>query len=181
MTEPMSGGRRRIDRVLSEEFLAGIQAADLDEVRDLRREAEQEEADLSYIRRLVQGRADIVQAEIDRRSGKGGGSLIERLSEILADDMRSTRGSGRHITVEPSRIAENRRSVERIVSDAIMSDVVSRSDEELTESLGLLREHEQQVSRLRRRVQEVVDACSSEISRRYSEGTALPGQALRVD
>lgn len=181
MTEPMAGGRRRIDRVLSEDFLAGIQTADLDTVRDLRREAEQEEADLSYIRRLVQGRADIVQAEIDRRSGKGGGSLIERLSEILADDMRSTRGSGRHITVEPSRIADNRRSVERIVSDAIMSDVVSRSDDELAESLTLLREHEQRVSRLRRRVQEVVDACSSEISRRYSDGKALPEQALKVD
>jgi hypothetical protein len=181
MTEPMAGGRRRIDRVLSEDFLAGIQSADLDAVRDLRREAEQEEADLSYIRRLVQGRSDIVQAEIDRRSGKGGGTLIERLSEILADDMRATRGSGRHITVEPSRVAESRRSVERIVSDAVMSDVVSRSDEELAESLELLRAHEQKVSRLRRRVQDVVDVCSAEISRRYSDGEALPNQALRVD
>jgi hypothetical protein len=36
----------------------------LAELRALRRDAQQEEADLSYLRRLLQGRIDILQAEL---------------------------------------------------------------------------------------------------------------------
>ena len=68
MTEPMQGGRRRIDLVLAEDFLVGIDSVDLDDVRGRRREAEQEDADLSYIRRMLQGRMDILRAELSRRS-----------------------------------------------------------------------------------------------------------------
>ncbi len=60
---PMEGGRRRIDRVLAEGFVDGLAILSLDEVRGRRRDAEQEEADLSYLRRLLQGRLDLVRAE----------------------------------------------------------------------------------------------------------------------
>src|SRR5690242_19599644 len=41
------------------------------ELRALRRETQQKEADLSYLRRLLQGRIDILQAELARRSAPG--------------------------------------------------------------------------------------------------------------
>ncbi|MFD8419061.1 AmfC protein [Streptomyces sp. NPDC059466] len=41
----------------------------LPELRTLRRDAQRDEADLSYVRRLLQGRIDILRAELARRGG----------------------------------------------------------------------------------------------------------------
>ncbi|MGH3743280.1 MAG: hypothetical protein ACRDTP_00285, partial [Mycobacteriales bacterium] len=64
----VAGGNRRIDRVLDEAFLDGLGGRSLAEVRQLRDEADQEETDLSYLRRLLQARLDLVNAEIARRA-----------------------------------------------------------------------------------------------------------------
>ena len=63
-TTPHPQGRRRIDRVLADDFATDLSSLDLDEVRARRREAEQEKADLSYVRRMLQGRMDILRAEL---------------------------------------------------------------------------------------------------------------------
>lgn len=180
MTEPIPGGRRRIDRVLDEHFLDGLEQRPITEVRELRAEAEQEEADLSYVRRLLQGRIDIVRAEIARREGGESQRVIDHLAEILADDVLPARGQGRFTTVQPSRVDEHRRRVEAIAADTGLSDVENRSEEELAASLDLLRGEERSVSDLRRAVQRVADACAREIARRYAAGEArvedvLPG------
>jgi hypothetical protein len=164
----MAGGRRRIDRVLDADFLADLDTADLDSLRELRGEAEQEEVDLSYVRRLLQGRIDIVEAERHRRVTGGSESIIDQLNEILADDGRSDAGAGRHLTAEPSRVDDHRRVVERIVSDVRISDAASLDDEQLDGVVRVLRSHEQRVSDLRRSVQTVVDTLSSEIGRRMA-------------
>ena len=171
---PRAGGRRRIDRVLADDFLAQITTIGLDDVRALRHEAEQEEADLSYIRRLLQGRMDIIRAELRRRHGDSGeGSLIDQLAGILSDGATGApHGLGRHVTVEPSRVADHRRAVEQLVSDAGISDVVHRSDVELADSLARLEDYERAVSSNRRKVQEVMDGCTAEIARRYQSGEA---------
>ena len=118
--EPREGGRRRIDRVLAGDFLSGLTELPLDALRARRREAEQEEADLSYLRRLLQGRMDIVSAELRRRQGGSTeGSLVDQLAGILAEGtVGAPHGLGRHVTVEPSRVDEHRRAVEQLVSDA---------------------------------------------------------------
>ncbi|HYN74694.1 MAG TPA: aerial mycelium formation protein [Candidatus Limnocylindria bacterium] len=172
MTQPMANGRRRIDRVLAEDFLDGLGERSLDEVRALRHDAEQEEADLSYVRRLLQGRMDLVRAEQTRRGEEGSAPLIDLLAQVLADGPRSDHGSGRFLTVEPSRVDDHRRKVEQIVSDVGISDVAARSDAELQTSLDALAEHERMVSELRRRVQTVMDALTAEITRRYRDGEA---------
>ena len=81
-------GHRRIDRVLSEGYLEGLSSLPLPEVRELRDQAEQEEADLSYLRRMLQGRVDIINAELARRRGDAsdGASIIDQLPRILADE-----------------------------------------------------------------------------------------------
>ena len=169
---PPNGGTRRIDRVLAEDYLSGLSSAPLEDVRALRTEAEQEEVDLSYIRRLIQGRLDVVRAELNRREG-GGGGLVENLAEILADEPRSpARGLGRHSAVEPSRVDSHRRYVEKLVADVDMSDVAARTPDQLAHALRVLSEEEQELSGKRRDVQAVMDACSAEITRRYRDGEA---------
>jgi hypothetical protein len=172
MTLPMPNGRRRVDRVLAEDYLDGLSDRTLDGVRALRHDAEQEEADLSYVRRLLQGRMDLVRAEQARRAASGGAPLIDLLAEVLADGPRTDRGSGRFHSVEPSRVDEHRRKVEQIVADVGISDVAARTDAELQQSLDSLTEHERSVSELRRRVQSVMDELTAEIGRRYRDGEA---------
>ena len=170
---------RRLDRVLAEDYREGLSQLSLKEVRTRRGEAEQEEADVSYIRRMIQGRLDILRAELNRRDGALSGSLVEGLSTILADEPRTAaRGMGRHVTVEPSRIDSHRRYVEALVADVDLSDVSARSTDELANALRTLSEEERTVSAKRRALHGVLDACSAEITRRYREGEADVGALL---
>ena len=76
-------GERRLDRVLAAGVdLTGLSTAQL---RERRGEAIAEEADLSYLRRLLHGRIDIITAELRARAAGDESPLISRLIEILAD------------------------------------------------------------------------------------------------
>jgi hypothetical protein len=166
-------GSRRIDRVLADDYLDGLAERPLTDVRALRTEAEQEEVDLSYIRRMVQGRLDIVRAELNRREGGQEGSLVDNLAQVLADEPRAgARGLGRHVTVEPSRVDSHRRYVEALVADVDLSDTAARTSDELHHAMRVLSEEEQQLSAKRRQVQSVMDALQAEITRRYKDGEA---------
>ena len=174
-----SRGMRRIDRVLAQDYLDGLRDAALADVRELRSEAEQEEVDLSYLRRMVQGRLDVLRAEVTRRQGTTG-DLVAGLSKILADEPRGpARGLGRHSAKEPSRVDQHRRYVESLVADVDLSDVSARSDEDVTQALQVLGDEERVLSDKRREVQAVMDACSAEITRRYRDGEADVDALLR--
>ncbi len=165
-------GRRRIDQVLAEDFASGLGDLGIDELRVRRREAEQEEADLSYIRRMLQGRMDILRAELARRADGSGDTIVAHLSEVLADAGRSDHGLGRFLRVEPSRVDEHRRVVEQVIADVGVSDVENHSDDELRASLGRLEGFERGVSEDRQRVQHVMDALTKEVAARYKDGSA---------
>ncbi|MCL6538291.1 MAG: hypothetical protein K6T28_06885 [Acidothermus sp.] len=171
---PRPGGNRRLDRVLSPEYLDGLRELPIEEVRRLRKEAEQEEADLSYLRRLLQGRVDIIEAELARRQGELNESttILEELPRILADDDIAPRGLGRHLTVGPSRITEHRRFVERLIADSDLSALAGKTSDQLRETLARFVEQERAISEQRRAVQAVIDACAAELARRYRDGEA---------
>jgi hypothetical protein len=183
VSEPLARGRRRIDRVLAPGYLDGLEALPLEQVRALRQDAEQEEADLSYLRRLLQGRIDILRAELDRRSGSSAGPrVVDQLAEILADQPSLRPALGRHLSVEPSRVGEYRRSMERMIADVDLSDVTARSEAEIRSAMESLTGCEHSVSQKRRAVQRIADACRQEVARRYRTGEAqvadlLAGQA----
>jgi hypothetical protein len=168
------GRHRRIDRVLADDYLEGLATLPLEKLRELRHEAEQEEVDLSYLRRVLQGRLDILRAELARRSG-GGGDLVDSLAQILTDDNGGTpspRGLGRHATMEPSRADSHRRHVEQLIADVDLSNPEAHDDTSLQRVLETLEREEQDVSDKRRQVQSVMDACTAEITRRYRDGEA---------
>ncbi|MEU6330411.1 ABC transporter substrate-binding protein [Streptomyces sp. NPDC047049] len=143
----------------------------LPELRVVRRDSQQEEADLSYLRRLLQGRIDILRAEIARRSAQHS-PLLDRLPEILTDLPSRHRSSARHVTVGTPHSEENRRLAEEILGEVELSDLTARTDQELQEAMGRLIRYEQQVSRRRQSLQRTADDCSAEIARRYREGEA---------
>jgi RsiG-like len=181
--EVRPGGRRRIDRVLAPDYVAGLGQLELTEVRARRDDAAQEETDLSYLRRLLHGRIDIVKAEQKRRAEGGSSSVVERLVEILSDNAvgQAPAGSGRHQPLEPSRAEAHRRHVEALVSDADLSDVGSLPAERLGLALRTYVAEEASVSQRRREVQKVVDALNDEIGSRYRAGSASVDRLLAAE
>ncbi|MEU5809532.1 MULTISPECIES: RsiG family protein [unclassified Streptomyces] len=152
-------------------------ALGLPELRTLRREAQRDEADLSYIRRLLQGRIDILRAELARRSDPEAPvapepPVVDRLSEILADAPSSRSASARHVTLGTPHGEEYRLLAAEMLADVELSDLQARTDGELHDAMGRLVRYEQQVSRRRQQLQRTVDDCSAEITRRYREGEA---------
>ncbi|MFE0524405.1 aerial mycelium formation protein [Streptomyces sp. NPDC058954] len=144
----------------------------LPELRTLRRDAQRDEADLSYVRRLLQGRIDILRAELARRSPAGAASVVERLSEILTDAPARHRSSARHVTLGTPHSAEYRQLATDMLAEVELSDLAARTDLELNTAMGRLVRYEEQVSRRRQRLQRTTDDCSAEITRRYREGEA---------
>jgi hypothetical protein len=171
MTNP---GNRRIDHILSEGYLDDLAERPLEDVRAMRTDAEQEEADLSYLRRLLQGRMDILRAELARRVGDDSKTLVESLTAILTQEGPATgpRGLGRHVTLEPTESEEHRRHVESMLDDVDLSNPSQHDDAQLGRVLDTLEREEAEISDKRRAVQRVMDACTAEIGRRYREGSA---------
>lgn len=146
-------------------------ALGLPELRTLRRDAQRDEADLSYVRRLLQGRIDILRAELARRTDPEA-PVVDRLSEILADAPSSRSASARHVTLGTPHSEEYRLLAAEMLADVELSDLAARTDGELYDGMGKLVRYEQQVSRRRQQLQRTVDDCTAEITRRYREGEA---------
>ena len=179
--EVRPGGRRRIDRVLAPDYTEGVEQRPLVEVRELRDEAAQEETDLSYLRRLLHARIDIVRAEQERRSS-GGSAVVEQLATILSTNaVGPATGLGRYQTHEPSRADAHQRHVEALVSDVDLSDVSKLSDDRLAEALETFISEEASVSVRRREVQVVVDKLNAEIASRYQRGSASVDELLAAE
>jgi hypothetical protein len=179
VVEVRAGGRRRIDRVLAPDFSTRLGELELAEVRARRDDAAQEETDLSYLRRLLHARIDLVRAEQRRRRDGGTAPVVADLARILAvNAVGPATGSGRHQTLQPSRAEAHRRHVEALVADADLSDVGSLSDEQLEGALAAYCTEESSVSQRRREVQQVVDTCNAEIGSRYASGTASVDELL---
>ncbi len=177
--EVRPGGRRRIDRVLGAAFSTGLGTLGLAEVRARRDDAAQEETDLSYLRRLLHARIDLVRAEQRRRREGGTAPVVAELARILAvNAVGPATGSGRHQTLQPSRAEAHRRHVEALVADVDLSDVGSLSPERLEGALAAYRTEETSVSQRRREVQQVVDTFNAEIGSRYASGTASVDELL---
>ncbi|MGL5859541.1 MAG: aerial mycelium formation protein [Angustibacter sp.] len=190
-TQPHEGGRRPIDRVLAPGFTDDLASLSLVEVRDRRHQAEQEEVDLSYARRLLQGRLDLLRAEQAGRSGsprlraevpRSDEALARDLAVVLADDQpRQDHGLGRHLVTDPSRVGEHRRAAEQAVHDLQASDPSQLDADELTTAIARLADLEHAVSGNRHRVQMVMDQFTAEITRRYRDGEARVDDVLAAE
>jgi hypothetical protein len=171
-----NGGHRRIDRVQDPGFLEGIDGLTLPDLRARRDECLAEREYLSLLRRLVQGRAEILKAELESRGSDGDTSpLVGRLAEILAGDEPQTasRGEAVRVGVPEEEMLLARRRVERLVADAGISDPASLDDAQLTEAVELLAQEERTVSDTRRSVLQILDHLQDELKRRYREDPSL--------
>lgn len=173
-----------VERILATGYLADLEARPIEEIRAMRTESASVETGLSYLRRVVQGRLDIVAGELSRRRDGGDPGdlteLIERLPEILADRTRSpglgrlpqTLGQG---TPEPELEAK----LDQICGGGDLDRLPDIDDERLVALREELTAFEHEVSGRRRELFDVIDALQAELTRRYRTGEASVESLLR--
>jgi hypothetical protein len=165
---------RRIDRIRDPSYLDGIEGQSLEDVRARRDECMAEREYLSLLRRLVQGRAEILKAELASRGSDDDRPLVDRLSEILASDQPVTsRGEAMKVSLPEEEMLLARRRIERLVADAGISDPPELDDDRLKEAVDVLAGEEREVSTQRGDVHRVLDALQDELKRRYKEDPSL--------
>ena len=173
----------RIDELLSRDYVRDLDSLPMAEVR-ARRDTCQEAADeLSYLRRLVQGRLDIVLAHLEAREGGETtdlAHLVEQLPAILAEGTR-TGGMGRLPTSFSPADADGWIAAELdAVADAKrIGTLAELTEDEVRAIASGLADLERKVSDKRRRLFEVTDALQEEIVRRYKSGQANVDSLLR--
>lgn len=176
----MSKPRRRADRLLDANFLGDLEARPFPELRKMRDECEEFEAEVSYARRLLQGRLDILRHEIGRRQAGGEPGLedlISKLPSILADET-GPGGFGRHTRVRLPGAEKRRREIERLASEDTLAHLDVLTMEEISKIVDRLSGAEAKISGERRLILQVLDQIASEMVRRYREGLQDPSALL---
>jgi hypothetical protein len=151
-------------------------ALDLEQLRARRRELQAVDDAVSYVRRVAQGRADLVRAELARRTGAvASGDRTADLRDVLADRLLS--GSDR-----PPRPAtdfgEDPRALEldRLCAEHGFGRLPELEPDRLRLLADRLDEFERRISAERHDVFAELDTLSAELVRRYrQQGAGLAG------
>ncbi len=174
--------RRLVERIVEPEYLEGLEDRELRDLRLMRDECREGETEVSFERRLCQGRIDILSAELDRRYGRQEDDLVARLPQILAGD--ELQGDDKPLPERapdfsiPRNADIPRRRVEEIVGEQTLARMATVPSDEIKAIIESLARHERDLSERRHAIHEVMDRIQSEIVRRYTSGEADPATAL---
>lgn len=163
-------------------YLEGLEGWSLLDVRARREAATEIETGLSYLRRIVQGRLDIVLAE-QRHLATGhpadASDLVDELKYILSDNVHAP-GLGRLPTLmAPGEMdSDLERRLEEILPASRLGTLSDMDDSGLRVAAEALTEFERSVSARRRAVLDVLDRLQEEIVRRYRTGEATVDNLL---
>ena len=169
--------------MLEPQFIAEIEAISLDELRRRRGICDELDAELSYYRRLLHGRMDLLSFEMRRRRGEETRSLIEALPDILSDPNGAEGPSHflvpKNLPVDPPDFpSAGRRPIDRVLADDFLTHLPTIDDEELEAIHVMLTDAERKVSGERRAVYEVLETLTGEVARRYRDGLASVTELL---
>ncbi|HXQ44948.1 MAG TPA: hypothetical protein VN816_09950 [Acidimicrobiales bacterium] len=167
-----------LERLFASDYLDGVDERALDEVRAMRAECQEAETVVSYLRRVVQGRLDVVHSFIDhRKTGHSVGDLdavVEDLSAIIGSGPARPQGYGRL----PSQMSPDMEKVDltREIDDVLNAEGIgllpTMTEEDLRSLAARLTVIEQRISDERRTLHERIDALQAEIVSRYKTGEA---------
>lgn len=172
-----------IDELLAADLLEGLRTRDISDLRDLRVRCSAVEGDVSLVRRMTQGRLDIVGHEARRRSGRDRDSdlsaLLYDLPDVLSDEGGGG-GSTRAVDLSgPGPAAgELTDQLDRIASPSVLAGVSHLEQDTLNELIDAISQFEAVLSANRRKLHERIDAIQAEVGRRYREGEASVDQVL---
>ena len=166
-----------LSRLLAPDFLDDVDGLTVDEIRTMRTECQEAEGALSYLRRLIQGRLDIVHAYLERPDGAGApdlSSVVDNLAGILAGPGRPS-GPGRNpvlFSPDTDDMASLTTELDAILGVDEIGLLATRDPDELrglADRLGVL---ENRVSAERRGLHERIDTLQAELVERHKSGRA---------
>ena len=177
--DPVTWLDTELERVLDPSYLDGIAELDIVQVREMRHECDRTETAVSFLRRMAQGRLDLIHAYLDRRSRSEIDDLhafVDELPSIIAaGPPRKKRpdalaGSGFRL---PDPLPEDLATeLDDVLGAKKMSELQSLDDQELEGIANELADMEKRISRDRRSLHEQIDRIQAEIVRRYKTGRA---------
>jgi hypothetical protein len=172
----------QLEDVMAPGYLEGLESWPLDALRSRRDEATVVETGLSYLRRIIQGRLDILLAEQGRREAGEQESLtelVDQLPSILSDHVHAP-GLGRlPALMGPGELdAGLEAKLEEALPESRLGSVTEMTPAEISSAGDRLVELEREVSGLRRAVFDVLDRLQEEIARRYRTGEATVDNLL---
>ena len=166
-----------LQTLLDPGYLGDLPSRPMNEVRSMRTACQEVETGLSLLRRVVQGRLDIVGMELTRRAHGGDPEdlpdLIAHLPEVLSDRTHAP-GVGRlpQIMAPGELPAELEAELEGITGAGRLAELPSLDDAELRSLAELLEAFEHKVSGHRQDLFDRIDSLQAEITRRYKTGEA---------
>ncbi|NND84161.1 MAG: hypothetical protein HKN46_03335 [Acidimicrobiia bacterium] len=165
--------RRRIDVVLSPEYLDALDTHTLEELGEMRVLVDDLENQLSFYRRVLHGRMDVLRFEQRRRRGEDSRSIIEALPELLAIGNQEGNGNGNgnaldrlHADFAPE-LPEVERRYTSVMNDDILTRLPDLDDDDLTLALEAFGALEEKLSGQRNALHEIHDALVTEIAGRH--------------
>ncbi len=188
MEKTLEQNRRRIDIVSDPSFVVSLDSLSLDELRSRRSLCDALDVELSYYRRLLHGRMDLLSFELRRRSGAEQRTLIEALPEILADHETAPPPAAgvdepplKELSTElPDLPRTGNRPIDKVLGDDFLAHLPTLDDDELEEIQGALADVESEVSAQRRTVYTAYEQIVEEITRRYRDGLADADELLQT-
>jgi len=165
-----------LDRLLAPGYLDGVDTRTLEEVRTMRAECQEAETAVSFLRRLAQGRLDIVHACLDHAEGGSAdlSSLVERLPAIIGAGHARPSGYGRL----PSQMSPDLDStdltaeIDGVLDAEHIGTLPTMGEADLRAVADRLTEIETRISDQRRALHERIDRLQAEIVSRYKTGEA---------
>jgi hypothetical protein len=174
----VNSNETELERLFAPDYLEGVDGRSLDEVRAMRAECQEVEEIVSYLRRVVQGRLDVVHSFLDHHeSGQSVGdldSIVEDLSAIIGSGPARPQGYGRL----PSQMSPDMEAVglTREIDEVLDADGIGKlptmTEDELRSLAGRLTTVETRISEQRRTLHERIDVLQAQIVSRYKTGEA---------
>ena len=164
---------RNLQRVLEPTYLSGLVALSTDHVREMRRDCTDLENGFSYVRRVAQGRLDLLSRETESRASGGGGDLrdlVERLPEMLSAGVRGGGGRVEQELQPPDHVVDPLTDkLDGVVGPSVIASVAELPDEALSSGVIALSNFEEELSTARRSLHSVIDSINDELARRISD------------
>ena len=171
--------RRSVDRIFDPSYVDNLTTVPVEELRKKKAECEALEAEVSYARRLIQGKLDILRYGAERMAAGDAVGIAEMVGDLPGILSDGTGGSARLSRILAPASADNqRREMDRLASDADLARLEQLTAQEMDEIVARLAEAEKETSQKRRRVQHVMDQLTAELIRRYREGQEDPTALL---
>jgi len=172
-----------LERLFAPDYLDGLSQRPLDEVRAMRDECNDAGTAVSYLRRVAQGRLDIVHTYLVGAAGDDApdlAHLVERLPDIIGSGPPRPPGPGRlPAQMSPDMGREDlTASIDKVLDGARIGELPTMGREELQGIADALSEIEAGISDDRRTLHGRIDTLQAEIVKRYKSGEVDPDVLL---